>query len=86
MQKHKTPTRCERSGFFIETRKVFHVRNYKRILMRLTMKNGLTLDAPVTKEISSAVGWVLRAVGVCTVLYGVAQLITAVTPLVEALK
>lgn len=50
------------------------------------MKNGLTLDAPVTKEISSAVGWVLRAVGVCTVLYGVAQLITAVTPLVEALK
>ncbi|CAI1697085.1 hypothetical protein [Serratia quinivorans] len=38
------------------------------------MKNGLTLDAPVTKEISSAVGWVLRAV----VLYCVAHLVSAI--------
>ncbi|MCT4713264.1 hypothetical protein MUA04_24145 [Enterobacteriaceae bacterium H11S18] len=50
------------------------------------MKSNLTLDAPVTREISSAVGWVLRTVAVCVVLYGVAQLIAAVTPLVEALK
>ncbi|WP_201282960.1 hypothetical protein [Serratia rhizosphaerae] len=42
--------------------------------MRLTMKNGLMLDAPVTKEMSSAIGWVLRAVAVCVVLYGVAHL------------
>ncbi len=42
------------------------------------MKNGLTLDAPVTKEISSAVGWVLRAVAVCVVLYGVAHLVSAI--------
>ncbi len=24
--------------------------NYKRILLRLTMKNGLEVDAPVTKD------------------------------------
>lgn len=50
------------------------------------MKNGLTLDAPVTKEISTSVGWVLRAVAVCVVMYGIAQLITAITPVIEVLK
>lgn len=42
------------------------------------MKNGLTLDAPVTKEISSAVGWAIRVVAVTTLLYGVAHLLSVV--------
>ncbi|EOF5316406.1 hypothetical protein ACK1L6_005018, partial [Salmonella enterica] len=28
------------------------MRKYKRILLRLTMKNGLEINAPVTTEIS----------------------------------
>ncbi|HCI6013078.1 TPA: hypothetical protein NPN82_000291 [Klebsiella quasipneumoniae subsp. similipneumoniae] len=52
--------------------------NYKRILLRLTMKNGLEIDAPVTKEISSAAAWAIRAVAITVVLYGVARLIMAI--------
>jgi hypothetical protein len=62
------------------------MRQYKRILMRLTMKNGLTVDAPVTKEISAAVGYAIRAVAIATVMYGVANLISAIVPLISALK
>ncbi|RYM58182.1 hypothetical protein BSR03_22125 [Serratia proteamaculans] len=85
-KKRKNPTVGAVRVFLLQQGKCYCVRNYKRILMRLTMKNGLTLDAPVTKEMSSVVGWGLRAVAVCVVLYGVAQLITAVTPLIDALK
>ncbi|MEB6311711.1 hypothetical protein MXM22_26555, partial [Escherichia coli] len=34
---------------------------YKRILLRLTMKNGLELKAPVTSEISVATAWLIKA-------------------------
>ncbi len=50
------------------------------------MKNGLTVDAPVTKEISAAVGYAIRAVAIATVMYGLANLISAVVPLISALK
>ncbi|EMO5715818.1 hypothetical protein RVW00_000753 [Enterobacter bugandensis] len=53
------------------------------------MKNGLSVDAPVTKEISVAVGWAIRAAALALVLsvllYGVANLITAITPLIKVL-
>ena len=62
------------------------MRNYKRILMRLTMKNGLSVDAPITKEISTAVGWAIRAVAVTVIMYGLAHLVTALIPLISALK
>ncbi|ENK0986749.1 TPA: hypothetical protein ACU6JA_005496 [Salmonella enterica] len=42
------------------------------------MKNGLEIDAPVTKEISTATAWAIRAVAVTIVLYGIARLIVAV--------
>lgn len=42
------------------------------------MKNGLEIDAPVTKEISSAAAWAIRAVAITVVLYGVARLIMAI--------
>lgn len=51
---------------------------YKRILLRLIMKNGLELEAPVTKEIGITTAWVIKAAAVCLVLYGVAQLVSAV--------
>ncbi|BDH45767.1 hypothetical protein TUM12370_18110 [Salmonella enterica subsp. enterica serovar Choleraesuis] len=50
------------------------------------MKNGLEVDAPFTKEISSASAWAIRAVAVMMFLYGISKLITAVVPLVEAFK
>ncbi|MRT11104.1 hypothetical protein GJV07_02215 [Enterobacteriaceae bacterium RIT711] len=56
---------------------------YKRILMRLTMKNGLTLDAPVTKEISSAVAWAIRVVALTFLLYGLTNFASAVIPLIK---
>lgn len=54
------------------------MRKYKRILLRLTMKNGLEIDAPLTKEISSATAWAIRAVALTVVLYGIARLIVAI--------
>ncbi|EJZ7016850.1 hypothetical protein OIP56_005098 [Salmonella enterica] len=42
------------------------------------MKNGLEIDDPVTKEISTATAWAIRAVAVTVVLYGIARLIVAV--------
>lgn len=42
------------------------------------MKNSLEIDAPVTKEISSATAWAIRVVAVTVLLYGVARLIAAV--------
>ncbi|EJR6806023.1 hypothetical protein O0R04_000992 [Salmonella enterica] len=42
------------------------------------MKNGLEIDTPVTKEISTATAWAIRAVAVTVVLYGIARLIVAV--------
>ncbi|EFV3690052.1 hypothetical protein ACK842_004970 [Salmonella enterica] len=49
--------------------------------MRLTMKNGPEVDAPVTDEISGAVAfaikWVAVGITVSPVLYGLARLIIA---------
>ncbi|AXD41504.1 hypothetical protein FPT84_25400 [Salmonella enterica] len=57
------------------------MRKYKRILLRLTMKNGLEVDAPVTDEITGAVAfaikWVAVGIAVSLVLYGLAKLIIA---------
>ncbi|EEO7837858.1 hypothetical protein G6C41_004718 [Salmonella enterica] len=54
---------------------------YKRILLGLTMKNGLEVDAPVTDEITGAVvfaiKWVAVGIAVSPVLYGLAKLIVA---------
>ncbi|MDK9607126.1 hypothetical protein [Lelliottia wanjuensis] len=87
-RKNKTPHVGAWRGFFIDFYKdcLSSMRQYKRILMRLTMKNGLTVDTPVTKEISAAVGYAIRAVAIATVMYGVANLISAVVPLISALK
>ncbi|MBA7739016.1 hypothetical protein [Escherichia marmotae] len=58
------------------------MRKYKPILLRLTMKNGLELKAPVTDDISRAVAfaikWVAVGVAVSPILYGMAKLIIAV--------
>ncbi|EGW96274.1 hypothetical protein ECSTECEH250_1646 [Escherichia coli STEC_EH250] len=37
---------------------------YKRILLRLTMKNGLELKAPVTDDISRALAFAIKWVAV----------------------
>ncbi|HBA6943290.1 TPA: hypothetical protein J1W36_004535 [Escherichia coli] len=54
---------------------------YKRILLRLTMKNGLELKAPVTDDISGAVAfaikWVAVGIAVSPMLYGLAKLVIA---------
>lgn len=42
------------------------------------MKNGLEIDAPVTKEISSATAWAICAVALTVVLYGIARLVIAI--------
>ncbi len=42
------------------------------------MKNGLELDAPVTKEISMAVAWAIRIVALTALMYGVARIILAI--------
>lgn len=42
------------------------------------MKNGLTVDAPVTKEISGAVAWAIKVVAVTTMIYGIAHLISVI--------
>jgi hypothetical protein len=42
------------------------------------MKNGLEVDAPVTKEISVAAAWAIKTVALTILLYGVARLIVAV--------
>lgn len=42
------------------------------------MKNGLELDAPVTKDISMAVAWAIRIVAVTTLMYGIARIITVI--------
>lgn len=37
---------------------------YKRLFMRLTMKNGLEVDAPVTDEITGAVAFAIKWVAI----------------------
>ncbi|EFO3373195.1 hypothetical protein AT519_25715 [Escherichia coli] len=58
-----------------------NMRKYKLILLRLTMKNGLELKAPVTDDISRAVAfaikWVAVGIAVSPILYGLAKLIVA---------
>ncbi|WP_123056383.1 hypothetical protein [Escherichia coli] len=58
------------------------MRKYKLILLRLTMKNGLELKAPVTDDISRvvafAIKWVAVGIAVSPMLYGMAKLIIAV--------
>ncbi|EHQ9013543.1 hypothetical protein AAAB99_004999 [Escherichia coli] len=58
------------------------MRKYKLILLRLTMKNGLELKAPVTDDISRAVAFAIKwgAVGITVspMRYGMAKLLIAV--------
>ncbi len=61
----------------VNTEKIL-VGKYKRILLRLTMKNGPELKAPVTSEISVATAWLIKAGAFCLCLYGIAQLVSAV--------
>lgn len=42
------------------------------------MKNGLEVDAPVTKEISRATAFAIRAGALMMFLYGVSSLIGAI--------
>lgn len=42
------------------------------------MKNGLEVEAPVTREIGIATAWVIKSAALCLTLYGIAQLISAV--------
>ncbi|MEN4050140.1 hypothetical protein P9A10_16070 [Serratia marcescens] len=42
------------------------------------MKNGLEVDAPVTRDISKAAAWAIRVFALTVLLYGVARLIVAV--------
>ncbi|EAQ6363915.1 hypothetical protein DOH76_28540 [Salmonella enterica subsp. enterica serovar Oranienburg] len=60
---------------------MFPVRKYKRILLRLTMKNGLEVNAPLNDEISGAVAfaikWIAVGIAISPVLYGLAKLIIA---------
>lgn len=46
------------------------------------MKNGLTVDAPVTRDISKAVAWAIRAIALTTMLYGIAHLASIVLPFI----
>ncbi|EMG9443955.1 hypothetical protein V5268_005289 [Escherichia coli] len=80
MNKSKTPFVDRKRGFvFLTLNKAReNMGKYKRILLRLTMKNGLEIDALVTKEISSATAWAIRVVAITVLLYGVARLITVV--------
>lgn len=50
------------------------------------MKNGLEVDAPVTKEISNATAWAIRALALTVFLYGVSKLLAAIAPLIVAMK
>ncbi|HHZ5492731.1 TPA: hypothetical protein ACWKRW_000905 [Escherichia coli] len=57
------------------------MRKYKLILLRLTMKNGLELKAPVTDDIRAvafAIKWVAVGIAVSPMLYGMAKLLIAV--------
>ncbi|AWN77887.1 hypothetical protein C6555_27560 [Escherichia coli] len=58
-----------------------NMEKYKRILLRLTMKNGLELKAPVTDDISRAqafaIKWVAVGIAVSPMLYGLAKLVIA---------
>ena len=58
-----------------------NMEKYKRILLRLTMKNGLELKAPVTDDISRALSfaikWVAVGIAVSPILYGLAKLVIA---------
>lgn len=80
----KTPAAGTVRGFLFLTlgKAKENMRKYKLILLRLTMKNGLELKAPVTDDISRAVAfaikWVAVGITVSPMLYGMAKLIIAV--------
>ncbi len=78
------PRLLEQSGvfcFLTLSKARENMEKYKRILLRLTMKNGLELKAPVTDDISRAVAfaikWVAVGIAVSPMLYGLAKLIVA---------
>ncbi|HAF1587810.1 TPA: hypothetical protein G8M18_005671 [Salmonella enterica] len=54
------------------------MKKYRRILLRLSIMKGIEVNAPVTKEISTATAWAIRAVALTVVLYGIARLIVAI--------
>ncbi|KPH28850.1 hypothetical protein ACZ84_27965, partial [Escherichia coli] len=59
MNKSKTPFVGSKRGFVFLTldKARENMEKYKRILLRLTMKNGLELKAPVTDDISRALAF-----------------------------
>ena len=81
--KVKTPFVGTKRGFvFLTLSKAReNMAKCKRILLRLTMKNGLELKAPVTDDISRALAfaikWVAVGVAVSPMLYGLAKLVIA---------
>ncbi|EDZ9931138.1 hypothetical protein GJ842_23330 [Salmonella enterica] len=54
------------------------MKKYRRMLLRLSIMKGIEVNAPVTKEISTATAWAIRAVALTIVLYGIARLIVAI--------
>lgn len=83
VNKSKNPDCSRKRGFvFLTLHKAReNMGKYKRILLRLTMKNGPELKAPVTDDISGAVAfaikWVAVGVAVSPMLYGLAKLVIA---------
>ena len=83
MNKSKTPFVVRKRGFvFLTLSKAReNMAKYKRILLRLTMKNGLELKAPVTDDVSRALAfaikWVAVGIAVFPMLYGLAKLVIA---------
>ncbi|EDS3699739.1 hypothetical protein HHY41_003573 [Salmonella enterica] len=47
------------------------------------MKDGVKINAPATKDTGKAVNLVLKALALTIMLYGVAQIITAIAALVK---
>ncbi|EAO8774066.1 hypothetical protein CDJ04_06585 [Salmonella enterica] len=56
---------------------------YNRISVEANMKDGVKINAPATKDTGKAVNLVLKALALTIVLYGVAQIITAIAALVK---
>lgn len=54
-----------------------------RISVEVNVKDGIKIDAPVTKDTGKAVNMVLKALALTIVLYGVVQLIIAIAALVK---
>jgi len=85
--KAKAPLAANRRGFFVsplrgkgseEAMKSYH----KTFRLRLSMKDGLTIEAPASEEVSRALAFFLRAVAagvfIWLSLFGLAALMSAI--------